>query len=234
MRCNRLFVLLTIAVVCVFLTTGFQGCDDDGDTPPIGSGPSTAQVRVIHASPNTPAVDVFIAGVELVSDLEFRESTQYRSIQPGAYRLEVFPANTKENPLITTTLNLTEGTSQTVLAIGTRDSIRPLVLRDDLSAPPPGRARIRLVHAGSDAPPLDILIPQLQAPAFQNIRFGEVTQYRVLDAGTYTVVVTPAGNPENEVFRVPSLRIESGAVYTAVVTGRLADDTLSVTLYRDR
>lgn len=58
--------------------------------------------------------------------------------------------------------------------------------------------------------------------------------FRVLDAGTYTVVVTPAGNPENEVFRVPSLRIESGAVYTAVVTGRLADDTLSVTLYRDR
>ena len=58
MRCNRLFVLLTIAVVCVFLTTGFQGCDDDGDTPPIGSGPSSSG-KGNTSSPNTPAVDVF-------------------------------------------------------------------------------------------------------------------------------------------------------------------------------
>ena len=43
-------------------------CGDDGDN--IGPDATTARVRVVHASPDAPNVDVLVDGAVTLSDLE--------------------------------------------------------------------------------------------------------------------------------------------------------------------
>ena len=51
-----------------------------------------AKLRAVHASPNAPAVDIFVDGAGLLpalTDLSFKEATGYLELDPGAYTLRI-------------------------------------------------------------------------------------------------------------------------------------------------
>ena len=74
----------------------------------------------------------------------------------------------------------------------------------------------RVVHASPDAPNVDIYADE--EPAIEDLGFGEVSSYAELEAGTYQVQVTAAGDPDTVVFD-EEIEIESGMVNTAVAYG---------------
>src|SRR5262245_43349138 len=61
---------------------------------------------------------------------------------------------------------------------------------DDATAP---RARIRVIHAGADAGPVDIHAAGNLTPLISNLGYGQVTPYLELDPGTYNLQVRPTG-----------------------------------------
>ena len=57
--------------------------------------PGKAKLRAVHASPNAPAVDIFVDGAGLLpalTNLSFKESTDYLELDPGAYTFSL-PSN---------------------------------------------------------------------------------------------------------------------------------------------
>ena len=56
----------------------------------------SALVRLVHASPDAPAVDVAADGEVLFADVAFGEATDYVAVPAGAYTLDVRPAGTEE------------------------------------------------------------------------------------------------------------------------------------------
>ena len=50
-----------------------------------------ARVRVVHASPDAPAVDVLVDGQRALTDIEFREVTSYAPLRADQYDVEVVP-----------------------------------------------------------------------------------------------------------------------------------------------
>lgn len=61
--------------------------------------PATAQagvgycwVRVAHASPDTPAVDIWVNGAVAISNLTFPDVTDYLLLPAGDYNFQVTPA----------------------------------------------------------------------------------------------------------------------------------------------
>lgn len=57
---------------------------------------------MLHASPDAPAVDVPVndAGITLVDGLSFENATDYATVSPGKYVLEVRPdSEGNDNPL---------------------------------------------------------------------------------------------------------------------------------------
>lgn len=63
--------------------------------------------RVIHLSPNAPAVDILVNGETFFEDIGFREGTSYVDVNPGTYNVKlvvseskdvVFPLRVKLNP----------------------------------------------------------------------------------------------------------------------------------------
>lgn len=91
------------------------------------------RIRVLHLSPDAPAVDIAVAGGPvLVRNLAFREVTPYLEVDAGTYNLEVRVAGTTTVALALPNTQLQAGDVLSVAAIGflTRTPIRAQVAAD--------------------------------------------------------------------------------------------------------
>ena len=81
-----------------------------------GSG----RVRVMHASPDTPPVDIFVDGAKAVTALAFPANTGYVSLPAGTHNVKVFvsPSDGSGTPALEADLNVGAGKDYTVLAVG--------------------------------------------------------------------------------------------------------------------
>jgi hypothetical protein len=194
-----------------------------------------ARVRVLHASPDAPAVDVYVDGAEAVNNLAFPNITEYVSLPAGNHAVKVFPAsaNGTGTPVIDVpALTLAAGKDYTVAAVNTLSAIEPLVLEDNNAAPAAGKAHIRVVHASPDAPNVDIFA-QGAGVVVPNLPFKQASAYLPLDAASYNLEVRAAGS-SSAVLSLPNTALEAGKVYTAFAVGLAAGDpALSVKLTVD-
>lgn len=176
------------------------------------------RLRAVHAAPDTPAVDVSVDGAVAFPGLSFPSVSSYIDSTPGAHRVRVAPAGEPQAaPLLETTADLAANTDHTLVVVGRADSLEPLLLQDDNSAPPPGQARLRLVHASPDAPPVDVAVaggPVL----FSNVAFKEVGNYVTRAAGTVDLEVREAGT-NNVLLPLPGLPLNNCSVYTLFLMG---------------
>ncbi len=178
---------------------------------------SQARVRVVHALPDAPAVDVWVDGSVAFSNAPFQDITDYAGLDAGAYNVQVTPTGATEPVVIDADLDLTAGTDYTVVAVGMLANIEPLVLVDNNSAPAAGKAHVRFVHASPDAPAVDIAMtggPVL----FSNVPFKGVGDYLPVDAGTYDLKARVAGT-DTVALSVPGVALADGNVYTIFAMG---------------
>ena len=175
-----------------------------------------ARVRVVHASPDAPAVDVLVNDGVAFSNAPFKGITDYAALDTGTYNVKVVPTGAKDPVVIEADLAL-EAKDYTVVAVGLLANIEPLVLIDNNSAPAAGKAHVRFVHASPDAPAVDIAVkggPVL----FSNVSFKEIGDYLPVDAGTYDLEVRLAGT-STVALAVPGLALQDGTVYTVFAMG---------------
>lgn len=70
---------------------------------------NSPEVRVLHASPDAPSVDVAVNGGTVLSDVAYREGSGYLKINEGANDIAIFPEG-GDMPVIAATLNFDENT----------------------------------------------------------------------------------------------------------------------------
>jgi len=131
------------------------------DTP----SPGTAMVRAVHASPDAPAVDVYLEGkiFPSVSNLRYGAATAYLSIPAGSrnIQLRAYPSVVTD-PVVSQTgpLAFTPGQKVTAVAAGflgsthPSDALRILPLTENFQASP--STLVRIVHAVPDAPAVSL------------------------------------------------------------------------------
>jgi hypothetical protein len=184
-----------------------------------------ARLRVVHASPDAPAVDVWVNGAVAFSNAPYKGITDYASLAPDSYQVQVTPTGATTPVVISATLDLAANTDYSVVAVGKLADIEPLVLVDNNALPAAGKAHVRFVHASPDAPAVDIAVkggPVL----FANVPFKGVGDYLPVDAGTYDLEVRLAGT-DTVVLAVPGLALENQVVYTVFAMGLVADGSLT-------
>lgn len=184
----------------------------------------TARVRVIHASPDAPAVDVFVDGNRVLTDVPFFAASDYLDLAPGEYRFQVAPAGADaSDAVIDATATLAAGTAYTVAATGLLDEIEPTIIVDDLSAPAAGQAKVRVLHLVPDAPAVDVKV-QDGDTLVAGLAFQEASDYLEVPAGTYDLIVTPAGD-DTVVLDLSDTTLTAGMIYDVAATGTL--DTIT-------
>lgn len=206
--------LLTFLLAATTLTAACS--DDDNNTGP----ESQARVRVVHASPDAPNVDVLLDDAQVLSEVPYLASSTYLETSAGDHNLKVNAAGTSTTA-IDADLTLADGTDYTVIASDLVARITPIVLEDDNTEPAAGNARVRAVHGAPSAPAVDIYVTAPGAdlatatPVLTGVGFGDVADYLEVPAGEYQVRVTPAGT-RTVAIDSGALTLESGQVRTAV------------------
>lgn len=191
-------------------------CSDDDSSGPDGQ----ARVRVVHASPDAPAVDVLVDGGVVLNGVPYLAASEYLDVDAGLRNVQVNAAGTTTS-VIDEDLDLTDGTDYTVIASGLVASIEPLVLTDDNTAPVAGNAKIRAIHGAPSAPAVDIYVTAPgedlggATPVLTGVEFAAVADYVEVPAGDYQVRVTLAGTT-TVVIDSGALSLFSGQVRTAI------------------
>jgi hypothetical protein len=147
------------------LTALVAACDDDPLVQPPDNG--TAEIRVIHGSPDAPMVDIYVEGsaTPVFEDLAYGDASAYATVDAGTYNVQIRAAGADpaSAPVFETgNITLQTGDDFTALAAGLLSSMDPadqfrvLPLYEDFVTPAGGNAVVRVVHASPDAPTVDI------------------------------------------------------------------------------
>jgi hypothetical protein len=185
---------LLVATVAVL---GLAACSDDDDNGPTAATP-TALVRVVHASPDAPNVDVAVDGSIALANVPFPVFSGYLEVPSGTRNVQVRPTGS-QTAVIEADLALATGTAYTVFATGLVADISAVVAVDDLVAPTAGNVKVRVVHGAPSAPNVDVYATAPGAdintatPVLTNVPFRGVSDYLTVPAGQYQFRVTPTG-----------------------------------------
>jgi hypothetical protein len=206
--------LLTLGIAAAAFATACS--DDDSST-----GPETeARVRVVHASPDAPSVDVLVDDAPVLSAVPYLGASGYIDVPAGSRNVKVNAAGTSTT-VIDADVALATGIDYTVIAGGLASDIEPIVLEDDRSAPSSGNVKVRAVHGAPSAPAVDIYVTAPGAdivaatPVLTGVPFGAASDYLSVPAGDYQVRITPAGS-KTVVIDSGSLTLAAGQVRTAI------------------
>lgn len=184
----------------------------------------TAKVRVVHASPDAPAVDVFVNGNRALTNVPFFTASDYLDLPAGTYRVQVAPTGQDASAaVIDATATIEAGKAYTVAATGPVASIQPTIVVDDLSAPASGNAKIRVYHFSPDAPAVDVK-PAGGNALISGLAFPQASDYLEVPAGSYDLQVTPAGDSA-VVIDLPGTAVEAGKIYSVFATNVVASIT---------
>ncbi|MBR9989884.1 MAG: DUF4397 domain-containing protein [Gemmatimonadetes bacterium] len=179
-----------------------------------------ATVRVLHAAPETPRLDVVLEGVTRTV-LEYAELSERYTVESGDRQLRLVVAGETEALIDLQTL-FDSGTAYTVLAAGRAGEIMPIVLVDDPTPADTGETRIRFVHAAPTAGVVDIHVGEpgtpltASTPMLTSVAFGNASEYMVVESTTYQVRVTSAGGTD-VLIDLPLLVLSSTRVVTIVM-----------------
>ncbi|MGC9346745.1 MAG: DUF4397 domain-containing protein [Anaerolineae bacterium] len=192
---------------------------------PVASAPLMAQVRVVHAASDAPAVDVRVNGILLpvLSGIAFKDVTDYASVMSGTFTVTVAPAGSPD-PVFTKTLTVMSGIDYTAVAYGTLAEADPfpfdiLVATDDNSVPPVGKARARFFHLVPGAPDVDIAI-QGGPDLLTGVTYGQASPYVEIDADTYDLELQLEGLPLT--IPVPAVTADPNSIYSFFAVGTAA------------
>lgn len=174
-------------------------------------------VRVFHASPNAPGVDVYANGKLIAKDLKYKEFTKYLSLVPGKYTILVFPSGATTNPVINTSIDVLPNASYTVAATGTLQNIKPLIIPDTASPLLPGKSQLKFVHLSPNAPMVDLTLSD-GTILFRNIEFREISPNLMVSPGNLTLQLRLAGT-NKVVLNAPNQLIKLNRYYTIYAVG---------------
>ena len=178
--------------------------------------PQMAMVRVLHASPNAPAVDVYANGQPILQNISFQQLSDYLQIPAGQYRIDIFPAGNTTQRVVSKTVTVKPNMYYTVAAAGNLENIMLLPIVDNPRVPS-NKAKVRFWHLSPDAPAVDIAVHGGE-PLFRNVRFKQATDYLELEPTTANLEVRLAGT-NNIALTIPNVTLRPGEPYTAVATG---------------
>ena len=216
---SRIRLLTPVALVgFVALFTGCNG-DDDGIFDEDGG------VRFIHAVPDAPPVDIYIAGDRSprVEGLIYGLSSEFQFLDSGLYEFEIREAGAgpDADPVARTEpIDVFDDERISLVIAGDADDFQPIEVRHDFNRG--DEAFLNVVHASPDAPAIGLDVGDDGTLEIENLE-----PFSALEEGAFLVpdeafqVAVFAEGERFTSFTLPN--IDDGDEFLAVAIGRAAD-----------
>jgi Domain of unknown function (DUF4397) len=164
-----------------------------------GSSSSTAELRLLQASPDAPHVGVLIDGTSIAANLAYGNATVYIPLGAGSRHIQVVPVN-GSSPILDQTFSFAPSIDYTLLLTGPAASIQPVMLTDGGTTSVLNNGYVRVVNASTNMGAADVYIVPAGTsivgvmPTTANLAFDGSTGYQVTADGNYEVLMTTPGS----------------------------------------
>jgi hypothetical protein len=188
-----------------------------------------ACLRIVHASPDAPAVDIYVNDTKVVSGLAFGKATEFTAVPAGNDRKIAITAagGSVTDAVVTKGTGFDAGQAYQVVIAGSLDNgLDALINQVDLSPLPEQQARLRFIQASPDAGSVDLTVINGEK-LFEGVDFKGESDYKVVDANTYDLAVM---KDDKVVVRSDNLKIDAGNAYDLILVGRTDDNSLKLLL----
>jgi hypothetical protein len=179
-------------------------------------------IRFFNAWPCEAAVDIYVNGERLASNLGYQQFAGYFTVKPCCYRIEVLPSGKGKHgecPIAEVCFTVCPRSAMTLAVVGGCEGLLGMQEAYD----PCGRVRdrckayVRFVNLSSNSPPLDVVISG-GARLFQNVGYTTRTRYVPIDSGTYVFQLRPSGSSRQGLTMSP-VSFDRGTSYTLYAVG---------------
>jgi hypothetical protein len=180
-----------------------------------------ALVRLIHAIPGGPPVDVFADDAKEFTGIAHKTTTPYKEISAERHTFRIRPAGKDTaQPLAENSEGLSDGKHYTVVAWADTDGKPTLyIVDDDLVPPSSGKAKVRVIDASAGSGEIDVYAKEGNKKLVGGVNPLKATSYSEFDPMSGTIEVRPSGK-NNAVLTIPNAKFDAGDIYTIVVLGQ--------------
>jgi len=208
---------LVCALAATFAAVMSFGCGGGQVVNQALNPEGTAQLRVVQASSQYPAVSVSVDGTVLTSSLAYQAQSNYSPIQSGARHVILEPTSGTKGPAVDATISLSPDTNNTLVPNGFGFATGYAMLLDDTTPAADSGMKLRILNLSS----LEVdayAVPEGTAPngkpALSALcRYpactSEQQKYLSMSSGTYDIDITTAGKTQI-VYAKTKVTIEAG------------------------
>jgi hypothetical protein len=175
------------------------------------------QVRILHAVPNAPNVDVYLNGNLITNNLSFGKISEYTKISPGEYKVQLFVAGTYDKPLITQNVELIADANYTVSIVTLSNNLYLFRLKDDNIPATKSQAFLRFINLSSNSPLLSLALPN-SVTLFNEAEYLEATGYYPLSSGIFNFEIL-LGSSQTATKYIKNITLDGGKFYTIYIIG---------------
>ena len=178
---------------------------------------ATPEVRALHASPDAPAVNIWVNGAPALTGVDYAQGSGFVPVvEENNIQVEAILPGGATAIVIDEDIALDYNTEATIIAVDTvadnavPGSIRALpIVNPSDSRITQGYFRAQVVHAAPSAPPVDVYVTAFDADlaasspvngAASPLAFEAFTGQLEVPAGDYQVRITLAGDPAAVVY----------------------------------
>lgn len=194
-----------------------------------------ALVRFVHATPGTPAVDVWFGDTKAFPNVSYKTVTAYQTLPGERHEFKLRPSGQDAaEPLAVNSEGLGDGKHYTVVALKKDDGMVTLhAMKDDLALPSEGKAKVRVIHAVPNVGDVDVLKAGSRDELFEGVDFNSATDYKEVDPfrGALNVRKDTGGA---QVLQIRNVDLQPNRMYTVIVTGGAAGKRPEAVIVEDQ
>uniref|UniRef100_A0A7V4XQJ8 DUF4397 domain-containing protein n=1 Tax=Acidobacterium capsulatum TaxID=33075 RepID=A0A7V4XQJ8_9BACT len=206
-----------VAVLALAATVGvLSGCQS------VAGSQAVSLVRVIDASYNAPAVDVYVGQTQIAGNIAAPLITNYAILSPGVQTTKIDSTGTTK-VLATVNGDYLASTQHSLYLSDSGTGFTATLLTDQVIAAPAGDFDVRFLQNANAVGSVDIyLVPDgskfaAATPIVANLAPGQVTSYIPVAVGSYQLVIAPAGSTKAS-YTGSAVVYTSGQVRTLLIT----------------
>jgi len=163
---TKLFGLTVVAILVIGAVTagGAVSSQLSASSHDAANAPAqdSAFLRVAHASPDAPAVNVSLDGETVLTNVSFGTISDYLNVPAGEYPVTITQAGEPGRTIYEGSVSLAPRTTSTiaasgVLTFGSAQAFEPTAFTDDAYRPSADESAIRIAHLSPDAGAVDVV-----------------------------------------------------------------------------
>lgn len=180
-----------------------------------------SNIRILHALPTAKSVDIYVNGNIVSENLPFSNISNYYSLVPGSYQMQVYPAGTYDNPLLTQEISIAPSTSYTISIVSLQNNIYLFKLKDNNIPSTNISTFLRFMNLSPNSPLLSLYLPN-NTELFDSVEYLETTGYYMLSSGIYNFQVSISSTDIINKY-IKNVSLDNNKFYTIYIIGLFND-----------